>query len=111
MKINKQVTNALIGAVMMAAFVEAQTAATVATVGAGTVGLKDDEPVKINKWMSPSVISGLLTFLFLLIISLFSFGLLAAIQVPSYQIPANDGKNKDNYKDWSKIWGNIEKAS
>ena len=65
---------------------------------------------KINYWVTPIVMSGILTFLFLLFVAYIGFGLLGDIQTPPYQLQANDEKNRENNRDWSKIWGNIEKS-
>ncbi len=39
---------------------------------------------KINYWVTPVVMSGILTFLFLLFVAYIGFGLLGDIQTPPY---------------------------
>ena len=88
---------------------QAQNAAVVAADGDTPAVDADDETPKIQYWMTPNLLSGILVFLFLVLVSLFFFGLLASVQVPIYQLPANDEKNKDNNRDWAAMWGNLEK--
>ena len=58
--------------------------------------------------MTPAFLTGLITTFFLYWMVSFGIGQLMDIQVPPYQLKY-DEKNKDNNRDWSKIWGNLEK--
>ena len=42
--------------------------------------------------------------------ALWGFFTLGAIETPAYQLPATDEKNKENNREWSHMWGNIEKS-
>ena len=55
---------------------------------------------KLNNWMSPTILSGFLTIFFLTLVSYVGFGLLASISTPTYQLQANDEKNKENNREW-----------
>ena len=75
----------------------------------GSLKATDSTTPKIQYWMTPNILSGILVFVFVAIIAFLGFGLLASIQVPIYQLPANDEKNKENNREWQNIWGHIEK--
>ena len=64
--------------------------------------------LNIQKWMTPELLAGIITFLFLVFMTLFGLSFMTAIQVPLYQLKANDEKNKDENRDWSRMWGKIE---
>ena len=64
----------------------------------------------IQKWMTPNLLAGLGVFLLFLFISIFGFGAMTAIQVPNYQLKANDEKNKEDNRDWVRMWGRIENS-
>ena len=49
-----------------------------------TVHGQEKPLAKINFWVTPLVMSGILTFLFLLFVAYIGFGLLGDIQTPSY---------------------------
>ena len=61
----------------------------------------------LNKVLSPTFVTALITTFFLYVMLTFGFGQLMAIQTPPYQLKY-DEKNKENNKDWSQIFGNIE---
>ena len=72
-------------------------------------GADEDTAIpRIMYWVTPFFVSSFLLFVFMLLIFNVGVGLLNDIRVPSYQLPANDEKNKDNNRDWYAIWGNIE---
>ena len=55
----------------------------------------------------------MLTGVFIMLI-MFMFAWLAltaigSITVPKYQIQANSEKDKENNREWTNIWGNLEK--
>ena len=80
-------------------------------VGNNQAKVGDDPVVKnteLNKWMSPALASGYLTFFFLMFISYNAFLLLGAIQVPAYQLEKPKDE-KDAKNQFEHIWGNIEK--
>ena len=81
---------------------------TTTTIGSTTTNATDDPYIRL--WMTPSLLMGFLVTFFLLAIAAVSFSLLGAIQVPPYQLPANDEKNKENNREWQNIWGNIQKS-
>ena len=47
-------------------------------------------------------------FLFLVFMTLFGMSFMMAIQVPQYALKANDEKNKEENRDWTRMWGKIE---
>ena len=59
--------------------------------------------------MSPFYLSALILFTFLFFMTYWATMMLGAIEVPAYQLPATDEKNKENNREWSHMWGNIEK--
>ena len=71
---------------------------------------KSDEVTNtnLNKWMSPALASGYLTFFFLLFMSYNAFLLLGAIQVPTYQIEGPKKDDRETKNQFEHIWGNIE---
>ena len=74
---------------------------------AGTDGV--DTNSKLHYWMTPALISGYLTFFFLLFICYNAFLLLGAIQSPSYQVEGPKKDDKEAGKNqFEHIWGNLE---
>ena len=59
--------------------------------------------------LPPTFLTGLITMYFIYVMASFGFGELMAIQTPPYQLKYDD-KNRDNNREWSKIWGEIEKS-
>ena len=76
-------------------------AASVATVSA------EGDIADVNNVLSPTFVTGLITVFFLYVMLSFGFGQLSDIQVPPYQLQYDD-RNRDNNRDWLKIWGEIE---
>ena len=76
-------------------------AAAVATVSA------EGDIADVNNVLSPTFVTGLITVFFLYVMLSFGFGQLSDIQVPPYQLQYDD-RNRDNNRDWLKIWGEIE---
>lgn len=64
---------------------------------------------KLNNFVSPFYLSALILFTFLFFMTYWATMMLGAIEVPAYQLPATDEKNKENNREWSHMWGNIEK--
>ena len=64
--------------------------------------------INIQKWMTPELLAGIMIFLFLVFMTLFGMSFMMAIQVPQYALKANDEKNKDENRDWTRMWGKIE---
>ena len=62
----------------------------------------------IQNWMTPNLLAGIIVFLFLVFMTLFGMSFMMAIQVPQYQLKANDEKNKEENRDWTRMWGKIE---
>ena len=71
------------------------------------VAAQEDKISEVNFVMSPTFVTGLITVFFLYVMLSFGFGQLSDIQVPPYQLQYDD-RNKDNNRDWLKIWGEIE---
>ena len=65
---------------------------------------------KLNNYVSPIYLSGFILFTFLFFMTYWAVMMLGAIETPSYQLPATDEKNKENNREWSHMWGNIEKS-
>ena len=97
----------------MKAMMFAFMALALVSAGNGEVGDTpgDDtaKPTNLNKWMSPALASGYLTFFFLLFVSYNAFLLLGAIQVPSYQLEKPKDDKDATKNQFEAIWGNIEK--
>ena len=68
----------------------------------------DTKTTQLNRWMSPALASGYLTFFFLVFVSYNAFLLLGAIQVPSYQLEKSKDE-KEAANPFKEIWGQIEK--
>ena len=64
---------------------------------------------KIFHWVSPFFLSSFILFLIVFFMMYWAVMMLAAIETPAYQLPATDEKNKENNREWSHMWGNIEK--
>ena len=75
---------------------------------ADDVGADPQMPPRIMYWMTSFYLSAFMLFLFWLVMLNFGVNMLGSVQVPQYQLPANEEKNKDNNRDWYAIWGNIE---
>ena len=52
----------------------------------------------LDQWTTPEGTAGYLTFFFLLYFAYMGFGLLGAIEVPTYQLKAES--NEQNARDW-----------
>ena len=68
-----------------------------------------DENVKMKAWMSPNALTGIMIFLLMVMFFIFGVFALNNVTTPAYQLPANNEKNKDSNREWSNIWGNIER--
>ncbi len=68
-----------------------------------------EENLRLKDWVDPESLSGGL--LFLVIVWFLYLGVSAVndIAVPQYQLRAKDEKKKEEQREWSMIWGNIEK--
>ena len=85
----KELTRALFMLVAAAAFVSAQTETESPDdermlAESTTLGAASDPGYLIQQWISPNIITGYLTFFFLLFVAYIGFGLLGAVQVPPY---------------------------
>ena len=58
--------------------------------------------------MTPTLLAGLMSMVFLACMVSCAVGMLGDIQTPAHQLKANDEKNKEHFKDWTKIFGKIE---
>ena len=68
-----------------------------------------ERPDLLNAWVQPDILTGTLTMLLLFMFFWWGYRAAESIAVPPYQLTAPDAKNKENAKDWSAIWGAIEK--
>ena len=75
---------------------------------AGGMGANVRNPV-LCAWVDYATLTGALTFLMLLMFFYIGFRALASVDVPPYQIQGQDNKKQENVREWSQIWGNIEK--
>ena len=69
---------------------------------------EDPKAGELGSVMTPQFLTALITTFFLYWMLTFGFNQLMDIQTPPYQLKY-DSRNKDNNRDWSRIWGNIEK--
>ena len=91
--------------VALSFLVNSAMAAKTAVAGMGV-----NEPnLVLNAWVDGPTLTGALTFLLLLFFFYAGLRALINVEVPAYQIQGQDSKKQDNVREWSQIWGHIEK--
>ena len=68
-----------------------------------------DVNVKLSQWVNHDMLSGTLLFLMMFMFAWLALTAIGDITVPKYQIQANSEKDKENNREWTNIWGNLEK--
>ena len=70
--------------------------------------VKAGDPTKLNEYVTPFLLQGVLATAFVTISLFFAFYAVEGVVVPQYQFKGSDDKNKEHARDFTKIWGEKE---